>query len=87
MEQKFTRDVTKHAFGMTSPATCTRSIARPCRPGRTRSTWPASILGQQLCAARRTAVSRPARWRGRWLPGGKHGESWQHYDPLVLDMS
>lgn len=68
MEQKFTREDTKHAPGMTNPATCTCSIARRCRPRRTRSTRPASILGQQLCATRRTAVSRPARWRGRWLP-------------------
>jgi hypothetical protein len=71
---------------MTNRAACIRLTARPCRPGTTQSTWPASIPGQPPCATEengRLEAGPPAR---QMVAGGKHGESWQHYDPLVLDM-
>ena len=52
----------------------------------TRRLRTASIPGRRPCATTTTAAWRPGRSPRQLVAGGKHGEAWQHHDPLVLDM-
>ena len=66
----------KHPFDRT-----TKPVAQECDRLRT-----PNIPGRPPFGTRRTAGSRPARSRARWSPAARMAKSWQHHDPLVLDM-
>jgi Ni,Fe-hydrogenase I large subunit len=85
MDQSFTREDTLHAW---------YDEASPVHPfDRTTKPISKNDLDHNAIFSWSTAVAHVDNGRleagplaRQLVAGGKHGESWQHYDPLVLDM-
>jgi Ni,Fe-hydrogenase I large subunit len=86
MDQARTREVTDHSW-YDEPKGRVHPFDRETRPVQNNLTdhagkysWATAVLDDRLGRLEAGPLSR------QMVAGGKHGESWQHYDPLVLDM-
>ena len=72
--------------GTTSRAASIPSTARPCRSRKNtvdmdgKYSWATAVRHEENGRLEAGPLAR------QLVAGGKHGEAWQHYDPLVLDM-
>ena len=85
MDQAYTREDTRMP-GTTNPAARIRSTASP-RPSQKNTidmagkySWSTAVRHEENGRLEAGPLAR------QLVAGGKHGEAWQHYDPLVLDM-
>jgi hydrogenase large subunit len=86
MEQKFLRENTSHAWYDEGGADVhpfdrtTRPIQKNDIDHNGKYSWSTSVSHVDYSRLEAGPFAR------QLIAGGKHGESWQHYDPLVLDM-
>lgn len=85
MDQSFTREDLKHAWYDEPQALhpfdrTTKPVQKNAIDHNGKYSWSSAVLHSQDGRLEAGPLSR------QLIAGGKHGESWQHYDPLVLDM-